>query len=104
MYAGLKNGLLLSTNRETVKIKMPEGESKQTILGDGADGDKYVKHLMSFHQFTEKKGYKADLKMTAKAVPSKGLILKRHCKVPHGEIDPAKAIRLTEVEAAKRAH
>jgi hypothetical protein len=47
-YAVSKNGLLLSTLRETIKIKMPEGESKQTLLGDGADGEEYVKHLMSF--------------------------------------------------------
>jgi hypothetical protein len=47
-YAVSKNGLLLSTSRETIKIKMPEGESKQTLLGNGADGEEYVKHLMSF--------------------------------------------------------
>jgi len=44
-YAGSKNGLLLSTTRETIKIKMPEGESKQAILGGGADGEECVKHL-----------------------------------------------------------
>ncbi len=47
-YAVSKNGLLVSTPRETVKIKMPEGESKQSLLGDRADGEEYVKHLMSF--------------------------------------------------------
>ncbi len=57
-YAVSKNGLLLSTLRETVKIKMPEGESKQSLLGDWADGEEYMKHLMSFFQFMEKKGYK----------------------------------------------
>jgi hypothetical protein len=36
---------------------MPEGESKQTLLGNRADGEEYVKHLMSFTQFMEKKGY-----------------------------------------------
>ncbi len=39
-YAVFKNGLLLSTLRETIKIKMPKGESKQTLLGNGADGEK----------------------------------------------------------------
>jgi hypothetical protein len=96
------NGLLISTTRETVKIKMPEEESKQAILGGGADGEEYVKHLMPFTRFMEKKGYEADLQATAKAVLSKRLILKRHCKVPQGEKDPAKAKRLTEVEAAKK--
>jgi hypothetical protein len=27
---------------------MPKGESKQSLLGNGADREKYVKHLMSF--------------------------------------------------------
>jgi hypothetical protein len=47
-YAVSKNGLLVSTLRETVKIKMPEGESKQSLLGNGADGEEYMKHLMFF--------------------------------------------------------
>jgi hypothetical protein len=38
LYAVSKNGLLLSTSREIIKIKMPEGESKQTLLGNRADG------------------------------------------------------------------
>ncbi len=38
-YTVSKNGLLVSTLQETVKIKMPEGESKQSLLGDGADGE-----------------------------------------------------------------
>ncbi len=47
-YAVSKNGLLVSTSRETVKIKTPEGESKQSLLGEGADREDYLKHLMSF--------------------------------------------------------
>ncbi len=61
-YAVSKNGLLASTLQETVKIKTPKGESKQSLLGDGADREEYMKHLMSFFHFMEKKGYKADLK------------------------------------------
>ncbi len=47
-YAVSKNGLLMSTLQEPVKIKTPEGESKQSLLGNGADREEYVKHLMSF--------------------------------------------------------
>ncbi len=47
-FAVSKNGLLVSTSQETVKIKMPKGESKQSLLGDRADREEYVKHLMSF--------------------------------------------------------
>jgi hypothetical protein len=53
-YAVSKNGLLVSTLQETVKIKTPKGESKQSLLDDRADGEEYVKHLMSFFHFMEK--------------------------------------------------
>ncbi len=55
LYSVSKNGLLVSTLQETVKVKMPKGESKQTLLGDGADGEEYMKHLMSFFRFMEKR-------------------------------------------------
>ncbi len=100
-YAVSKNGLLLSTSRETIKIKMPKGESKQTLLGDGADGEEYVKHLMSFTRFMEKKGYKADLEAASKGTLSTTTALKKVVKAHTGEKDPAKAKRLTKVEAAK---
>ncbi len=65
-YAVSKNGLLVSTLQETIKVKMPEGESKQTLLGDRVDGEEYVKQLMSFFRFMEKKGYEADLEAAEK--------------------------------------
>ena len=45
----------MMTTRGTIKIKMPEGEHKQAILGDGADGEEYIKHLISFDHLMEKK-------------------------------------------------
>ena len=90
---------------ETIKMKMPEGESKQAVLGNGADAEEYVKHLMSFNRFMEKKRYGADLENAANAVLKAGLILMKHIKVPKGKKDQAKADRLTKVKAAKkRAH
>jgi hypothetical protein len=101
-YAVSKNGLLVSTSRETIKIKIPEGESKhQSLLGDGADGEEYVKHLMSFAGFMEKKGYEADLKAASKVTLSATTALKKLAKAQTGEKHPAKAKRLTEVKAAK---
>jgi hypothetical protein len=41
---------------------MPKGESKQSLLDNRVDGDEYVKHLMSFARFMEKKGYRLILK------------------------------------------
>jgi hypothetical protein len=78
---------------------MPKGESKQSLLGDGADGEEYVKHLMSLFQFMEKKGYKKDLEAAAKVTLSTTTALKKLAKAQHGEKDPAKAKRLTRVEA-----
>ncbi len=96
-----KNGLLVSTLRETVKIKMPKRESKQSLLGDGAGGEEYVKHLMSFFHFMEKKGYEADLEAASKVTLCATTALKKLAKAQHGEKDPAKAKRLTRVEAVK---
>ncbi len=90
-YAVSKNGLLMNTLRETVKIKTPEGESKQSLLGNKADGEEYMKHLMSFFHFMEKKGYKADLKKVSKVTLSATTALKKLAKAQHGEKDPAKA-------------
>jgi hypothetical protein len=100
-YAVSKNGLLVSTLRETVKIKTSKGESKQSLLGNGADGEEDMKHLMSFTQFMEKKGYEADLEAASKVTLSMTTALKKLAKAQTGEKDPAKAKRLTKVEAAK---
>jgi hypothetical protein len=100
-YAVSKNVLLVSTSQETVKIKTPKGESKQSLLGNRADGGEYLKHLMSFAQFMEKKGYEADLEAASKVTLSATRALKKLGKVQTREKDPAKAERLTKVEAAK---
>jgi hypothetical protein len=101
LYAVSKNSLLMSTLGETVKIKMPEGEFKQSLLGNGADGEEYMKHLMTFFHFMEKKGYEADLKAASKVTLGMTTALKKLAKAQHGEKDPAKAKRLTRIKAAK---
>jgi hypothetical protein len=100
-YAVSKNGLLVSTSQETVKIKTPKGESKQSLLGDGADGEEYVKQLMSVFHFMEKKGYEADLEVASKVTLGVTTALKKLAKAQHGKKDPAKAERLIKVKAAK---
>jgi hypothetical protein len=100
-YAVSKNGILVSTLRETVKIKTPKGEFKQTHLGDRVDGEEYVKHLMSFFRFMEKKGYEADLKAASKVTLSATTALKKLAKAQTGEKDPAKAERLTKSRLQK---
>jgi hypothetical protein len=49
----------------------------------------------------EKKGYKADLKAASKVTLSTTTALKKLAKAQPGEKVPAKAKRLTKVEAAK---
>ncbi len=100
-YEVSKNGLLVSTLQETINVKTPEGESKHTLLGNGADREEYVKHLMSFFQFMKKKGYKADLEAAAKVTLSATTALKKLAKAQTREKDPAKVKRLTKVEVAK---
>ena len=102
LYAVSKAGLLMMTTRGTVKIKKPEGEHKQTIPGNGADGEEYIKHLMAFDHLMEKKEYRADLAKAAKAVLKVSLTLKKHAKVPRGENDPDQTVRLIRVKAAER--
>jgi hypothetical protein len=101
-YAISKAGLLMMTTRGTVKIKMTEGEHKQAILGNRADREEYIKHLMAFDHLMEKKDHKADLAEAAWAVLKASLTLKKHAKVPKGESDPEKAARLIEVKAAEK--
>ena len=101
-YATSKSSLLMMTTRETVKMKTPEGEHKQAILGYGADEEEYVKHLMSFDRLLEKKGYKSDLADAAKAVLKAGMTLKKYLKVPKGGNDADIAARLTEVKAVEK--
>jgi hypothetical protein len=49
----------------------------------------------------EKKGYMADLKAASKVTLGATTALKKLAKTQHWEKDPAKAKRLTRVEAAK---
>ena len=51
-YATSKSSTALILSRDTIKMKTPEGESKQTLLCDRADGEEYAKHLMSFGQYS----------------------------------------------------
>ena len=92
----------MMTTRETVKLKTLEGENNQAILGNRADAEEYVKHLMSFNRLMEKKGNTADLESAAKAVLKAGLTLKKYLKVPKGGKDPDKDMRLTKVKAAEK--
>jgi hypothetical protein len=102
-YATSKSSTALMSSRDTIKMKTPEGESKQTLLGNGADGEEYIKNLMSFECYSEKLGYKADLEAASKVTLIAYQSLKKVVKLQPGERETsaAKAVRLTKVEATK---
>ena len=52
-YAMSKDGLLLNSARDTIKLKIPKGEFKQALLGDGVQGEEYIKHLTFFSSSRE---------------------------------------------------
>jgi hypothetical protein len=74
-------------------MKTPEGESKQILLGNGADGEEYVKHLMSFECYLEKLGYEADLEAASTVTLIAYQSLKKANKVQPGEKETAKRLR-----------
>ena len=51
-YTQSKSSTALISSRDTIKMKTHEGESKQTLLCDRADGEEYAKYLMSFGQYS----------------------------------------------------
>jgi hypothetical protein len=57
---------------------------------------------MAFDRLMENKEHRADLSDAAKAVLKASLTLKKHAKVPKGEHDPDKILRLTEVKTAEK--
>ena len=81
----------------------PEGESKQAVLGNRADGEEYVKHLTAFHRYAKKLGHKTKLEATKKATQAVYQILKKiRGETPQDEESPtAKTKRLKKVEVAK---
>ena len=84
-------------------MKTPEGESKQAVLGNGAGGEEYVKHLNNFFQYAEKLGHEAKLEAAEKANQAAYRILKkiRGEKPQDKESPTGKTERLKKVEVAK---
>ncbi len=84
-YATSKSTTALMSSRDTIKMKTPKGESKQMLLSNRADGEEYVKHLMSFQCFLEKLGYEADLEAASKVTLIAYQSLKKAGKQPGGK-------------------
>ena len=66
LYVQSKSSTTLIASRETIKMKTPEGESKQAVLGNGAYGEECLKHLKAFFRYAEKLGHDAKLESAEK--------------------------------------
>lgn len=97
-YGTSNDGLLLSTTRDTIKPKTPEGEFKQALLSDRVQGEEDIKHLA---HYLEKTGVEGDLDTATKAVLSMTLSLRKLLNVPKKEKEDAKAKRVIAVKAVK---
>jgi len=86
-------------------MKTPKGESKQAVLGNGADGEEYVKHLKAFFRYAEKMGHEAKLGSAKKASQAAYRILKkiRGEKPQDDERPTAKNERPEKVKVTKEA-
>ncbi len=84
-------------------MKTPEGESKQAVLGNRADGEEYAKHLKAFFRYAEKLGHKAKMELAEKATQAAYQNLKKvRGEKPQDEESPtAETERLKKVEVAK---
>ncbi len=51
----------MKASRETIKMKTPEGEVKNAVLGDSPGAEEYLQHLNTFLQMLARKKYKDDL-------------------------------------------
>jgi hypothetical protein len=84
-------------------MKTPKGESKQAVLGNGADGEEYVKRPKAFFHYAEKPGHEAKLESAQKASQAAYQNLKkiRGEKSQDKESPTAKTRRLEKVKVAK---
>jgi hypothetical protein len=100
-YATSKAESTLRASRETIKVKMPEGEVKVAVLGDSPGAEEYLQHLNTFLRMFVRKKFDNDLLKLAKAVVSATALVKRRSKAPNGENSPEMAKQLKLVEAAE---
>ena len=68
LYAPFKKSLAISTTRKSIKIKITEGDYKQTLLRDTVDREEIIKHLHSLSCLLGKKGIEDSPKMASETV------------------------------------
>ncbi len=58
----------MKASRETVKMKMPEGEVQVAVLGDSPGAEEYLQHLNVFLRMLARKKLEDDLLKLSKTV------------------------------------
>ncbi len=81
----------MNASRETVKMKMPEGEVKVAVLGDSPGTEEYLQHHNAFLRMLTRKKYEDDLTKLSKAVVVATALVMKLLKAPSGEKDPETA-------------
>ena len=97
-YAVSKSGLLLSTTRDTIKLKSLEGEFKQSPLGDNPNPEELSKHINFFMRHKEKIGVEEKLEKAAQLAASTAATLK---KKEEANIKRLKRVQVTKEELVK---
>jgi hypothetical protein len=69
-YATSKAESIMKASRETIKMKMSEGEVKVAVLGDSPGAEEYLQHLNTFTRMLVRKKLADDLTKCTKAVVS----------------------------------
>ena len=100
-YATSKVETTLKASRETVMMKIPEGEVKMAVLGDSPGAEKYLQHLNAFMRMLARKKYEDDMTRLSKAVVTATALMRRLARTPSGEKEPETTKRLSLWEAAE---
>ena len=102
-YATSKDEASVKASRETIKMKISEGEVKVAVLGDRPGPEEYLQHISAFVRMLERKKVTDDMLKLAKAVASLKATVRRLTTAPAGEKPADKTVRLEKLEAAVSA-
>jgi len=87
-YATSKAETILKASRETVKMKIPEGEVKMAVLGDSLGAEEYLQHLNAFLRMLVRKKCEDEVTKLSKAVVITKSLVKKLMRIPSEETEP----------------
>jgi hypothetical protein len=99
-YATSKDEASIKASRETIKMKILEGEVKVAVLGDSPGPEEYLQHISTFVRMLERKKITDDLLKLARAVASLKAPVRKLKTAPPGEKPADKTVWLEQLEEA----